>query len=90
MHVQIEDWKNGWSGISMGIDPDEVDRFIDLLKLIKEDSDQHFHISSDYKGVGGVGDIEIFIRSKSEEHNMTLSSHALAPGENINTLGEGR
>ena len=85
MHVAIEDWKNGWYGISVGIDPDEIDRLIELLKMIKEDPDQHFHISSDYKGTGGVGDIEISIRSENEKHNMNLSGRASAPGENINT-----
>ena len=85
MHVKIEDWKNGWSGISVGIDPDEIDHFIDPLKMIKDDPEQHFHISSDYKGTGGVGDIEIFIRSENEKHNMNLSTRALAPGENVNT-----
>jgi hypothetical protein len=85
MHVAIEDWKNGWSGISVGIDPDEIDHLIELLKMIKKDPDQHFHISRDYKGTGGVGDIEVFIRSGNEKHNMSLSGRALAPGENINT-----
>ena len=85
MHVAIEDWKNGWSGISIGIDPDEIDHFITLLRMLKEDPDQHFHISSDHKGTGGVGDIEIFIRSEKEKHNMNLSGRALAPGENIST-----
>ena len=84
MHVKIEDWENGWSGISVGIDPDEIDRFIELLKMIKEDREQHFHLSSDYKGTGGIGDIEISIRSESEEHNMSLSGRALAPGETLN------
>lgn len=83
MHVKIEDWKNGWSGISVGIDPDEIDRFIELLKMIKDDREQHFHISSDYKGAGGVGDIEIFIRGEREEHNMILSGRALEPGETL-------
>jgi hypothetical protein len=84
MHVKIEDWKNGWSGISVGIDLDEIDHFIEFLKMIKADPQQHFHISSDYKGAGGVGDIEIFIRSENERHNMSLSGRALGPGENIN------
>ncbi|KXK17910.1 MAG: hypothetical protein QY327_10480 [Fimbriimonadaceae bacterium] len=83
MHVKIEDWENGWSGISVGLDPDEIDHFIELLKMIKDDPDQHFHISSDYEGTGGVGDIEISIRSESEEHNMDFSGPALAPGESI-------
>ena len=85
MHVKIDDWKNGWSGISIGIDPDEIDHFIAFLKMIKEDPDQHFHISSDYKDTGGVGDIEISIRSENERHNMSLSGRAFAPGEKINT-----
>jgi len=84
MRVKIEDWKNGWSGISVGIDPDEIDHFIELLKMIKEDPEQHFHISSDCKAAGGVGDIEIFIRSENEKHNMNLSGRALGPGEKIN------
>jgi len=85
MHVKIDDWKNGWSGISIGIDPDEIDHFSEFLKMIKEDPNQHFHISSDYKGTGGVGDIEIFIRSENEKHNMSLSGRAVAQRENMNT-----
>jgi hypothetical protein len=84
MHVKIEDWKNGWSGINVGIDPDEIDQFIVLLKMIKEDPDQHFHIFSDYKGTGGIGDIEVFIRSENEKHNMNLSDRALTAGGNVN------
>lgn len=83
MHVEIEDWKNGWSGISLGIDPDEIDDFIELLTLIKQDHDQHFHISSDYKGKGGIGDIEIFIRTEDQEHNMSFSGRAMGSGEEI-------
>lgn len=88
MHVKLEDWKNGWSGISIGIDPAEVDRLIELLKMIREDPNQHFHISSDYRATGGIGDFEFFIRSPNEEHNMFLSGEALSPGEEI-TLRHG-
>ena len=83
MHVKLEDWKNGWLGISIGIDPHEVDRFIELLKMIKDEPDRHFHISSDYKATGGIGDIEIFVRSANEKHNMNLSGGSLSPGEDI-------
>ena len=85
MRVAIEDWKNGWYGIRIGIDRDEVSSFIKLLGMIKEDPDQHFHISSDYKAAGGVGDIEISIREENEKHNMSLSGRALLPGESIST-----
>jgi len=83
MYVKIEDWKNGWCGISIGIDPDEIDHLIERLKMIKENPDQHFHISSDYKATGGVGDIEISAGSENEIHDMSLFSRAYAPGETI-------
>lgn len=83
MRVEIEDWKNGWSGISVGLDLNEIDCLVDLLKMIKDDPDQHFHISSDYKETGGIGDITFFIKAEEQKHNMSLSGRALAPGENI-------
>ena len=83
MHVVNEDWKNGWSGIRIGIDLNEIDRLIESLNSIKNDPDQHFHISSDYKGTGGVGDIEISLRNPKQPHNMTLSGRALSPGESL-------
>jgi hypothetical protein len=83
MYVDIEDWDNGWYGISIGIDPEEIDHFIDLLRMIKENPDQHFHIQSDYQGAGGVGDIEISARSENKAHNMSFSSRAYLTGETI-------
>lgn len=83
MHVQIEDWQNGWSGISIGIAENEIDRLIELLQGLQADTEQHFHIGSDYKQSGGVGDIEIYVKDGEEPDNMTLSSMALAPGTEI-------
>ena len=52
--------------------------------MLKKDSDQHFHISSDYKAAGGLGDIMIYVQSPNEPSNMeSPSSRALAPGEEI-------
>jgi hypothetical protein len=87
MQVRIEDWQNGWSGISIGIAENEIDHLIELLRGLQADSGQHFHIRSDYKESGGVGDIEIYIKKGEEADNMTLSSMALAPGTEIE-LGE--
>lgn len=49
MRTKLNDWKNGWYGIELSLKKEEVDRVISLLQTIKEDPDQHFHISSDYK-----------------------------------------
>jgi len=83
MHVELEDWKNGWFGVRIGVAPQEVDRLIELLNMIKNDHEQHFHISSEYKETGGIGDIEISIASENEDQNMKLSGRALGPGASI-------
>jgi hypothetical protein len=83
MNVELEDWKNGWSGISIGIAKEEIERLIELLQMLKTDPEQHFHISSDYKGNGGVGDIEIYVKTSEQKHNMSLSGQALGAGEEI-------
>jgi len=82
MIVEIEDFKTGWFGIGIGLKSDEIDQLIELLKMIKADPEQHFHISSpDYTGDGGVGDIEIYIQNESQKDNVTFFGKALAPGD---------
>jgi hypothetical protein len=84
MHTKLEDWKNGWFGVELGILPDEIDSLIAQLTMLKNDHDQHFHISSDYKAAGGLGDIMIYVQSAAEASNMeSPSSRAFAPGEEI-------
>ena len=83
MRATLEDWKNGWFGIELAISPPEIDRLITLLQELKADPEQHFHISSDYKDSGGIGDIEVFIKSDTEPNNLFLSSIALEPGDEI-------
>ena len=54
MHIKIEDFKTGWFGLAMGIKKEEIDKLIDALKTIKQNSG-HFHLRSDYTGDGGGG-----------------------------------
>jgi hypothetical protein len=83
MRVDLEDWKNGWFGIGLAIAPSEIDRLVSLLEELKGDPDQHFHISSDYKGAGGIGDIEVFVKTDEMPDNLFLSSTALEPGDEV-------
>ena len=70
--------------MELGISPKEIDPLIAQLRMLKEDYDQHFHISSDYKAAGGVGDITVYVQSPDQPSNMeSVSSRALAPGEDI-------
>ena len=83
MHAKLNDWKNGWFGVELGIRRGEIDRLIALLQKIKADPDQHFHLSSDYRGEGGLGDLEIHIQPEDVMSNLAGSGLALAPGEEI-------
>lgn len=83
MYAKLEDWKNGWSGLELGIRLGEIDQLIASLKMLRDEPEQHFHLSSDYQGSGGIGDIVIFIQPDDGPHNMTIGGRALAPGEII-------
>jgi hypothetical protein len=81
MFTEMEDWKTGWYGISIGLNSQEIDGLIELLQMIKGDPEQHFHLSSDFEGNGGVGDIEIYLKEENQKDNMALLSKAIEPGE---------
>ncbi|MDB5860522.1 MAG: hypothetical protein JWQ76_4211 [Ramlibacter sp.] len=83
MNATLDDWKNGWFGVGLGLAPAEVDALIAHLQRLKADPEQHFHIASEYKGNGGIGDIEVFVDPTAVPGNMRLSSLALKPGEDI-------
>jgi hypothetical protein len=83
MNTTLEDWKNGWFGVGLGLAPAEIDALIAHLQQLKADPEQHFHITSEHKGSGGIGDIEVFVDPDAVPGNMRLSSLALAPGEDL-------
>lgn len=83
MRATLENWKNNWFGLSLELNPQEIDRLIVLLQKLKADPEQHFHLASDYKADSGIGDIEVSVKSSCEPDNLFLSSTALAPGNEI-------
>lgn len=83
MRVKLEDWKNGWVGIDLAIDRDELDQLVHLLSLLKANPDQHFHLTSDYEGEGGVGDITICVQQPEDKSNMAISGFAVAAGQTL-------
>ena len=87
MHGKIEDWNNGWYGMSLGLALPEIDRLIVLLTKLREDPEQHFHISSDSSGSGGLGDIEIYVAEAGVPSNLKLGGVALAPSSDLPAAG---
>ncbi len=81
MNVEMDDFKTGWYGIAIGIKPDEIDMLIGRLISIKNKSNQHFHITSDYEGEGGIGDIEIYLSDENRKSNMFITGYDIAPNK---------
>jgi len=80
---EIENWNNGWYGISLGLTAKEIDRLIVLLNELRNDPEQHFHISADCSGEGGIGDIEIYVDEYSAPGNLRVKGLALEPGMDV-------
>ena len=83
MHGEFKDWNNGWYGVSLGVSRAEIDRLIALLTTIRNNPDQHFHVSSDYVGSGGIGDIEVYVHDADAVNNLRMSGIALPPDDLI-------
>lgn len=76
---EIENWNNGWYGIGLGLSVAEIDRMIELLTKLRDDPEQHFHISSDYSGSGGIGDIEVYVSEIDRPGNLHFCGLAMEP-----------
>ena len=78
MFLKLEDYNTGWIGLKIAIKTNDIDILIQNLELLKDNPSQHFHISSNFEGETGVGDIEIYVDDESPE-NMQLLSQAIEP-----------
>ncbi len=83
MRGEIENWNNGWYGVRLELSVAEIDRLIGLLTNIRNAPEQHFHMSSDYAGSGGLGDIEVSVSETNSIGNMSVSGLAMASGDSI-------
>jgi hypothetical protein len=83
MRASLEDWNNGRVEIEVGLTARDIDRLITLLQMIKADPSQHFHASSDFVGVSGIGQITFQAQQSNEMDNLTLGGQALGAGEQI-------
>jgi len=81
MNIDLEDFKTGWFGITVGIKTSEIDILIEGLTKLKGNEGQHFHARSDCSGNGGVADIEFYLEAEDTKDNATLD---LSPAINPN------
>ena len=71
MHSDLEDFKTGWCGLSLGVDENEIDNLIAALQHLKR-TKEHFHFRSAFIGMGGIGDIEIYFHPNGSEGSLDL------------------
>jgi hypothetical protein len=83
MRSQLNDWKNGWFGLELAMSPEEIEGLIVLLQDLLADPDQHFHISSEYEGTSGLGDILLSVKTPEEPDDIYIFSKSMLPGEEI-------
>jgi hypothetical protein len=72
MKVYLEDFKNTWYEISLRLKKAEIDNLIEKLHDLKDGNIDHFHITNNFEGDGGIGDIEIYLQDDKEEDNIKL------------------
>ena len=72
MKADIEDFKTGWYGITLGLNDAEIDQLINTLVALKKEK-THFHFRSEFKGEGGIGDIELY-HSQGDDTDLTIGS----------------
>ena len=73
MKTDLNDFKTGWFGIQIGLKAHEIGDLIDALEGLKKYR-THFHLRSEFKGEGGVGDIEIYIQPDDQPSNMEIEA----------------
>lgn len=81
MQITMDDWKNGWYGVDLGFDRDEIDELIGLLQIIRDDPERHFHATSEYEGTGGVGQVTFWQKGADVPDNAHLTGRSTLPGE---------
>lgn len=74
MKSSIEDFETGWYGIYLALDEDDIDKLIELLKVLKEDNSYHFHLFSTAfdNEPGGIADIQFSRKMESEPSNLKI------------------
>jgi hypothetical protein len=72
---------SGWFEIEVGLQRAEIDELIDLLKMIRDDPDQHFHLTTLRQNPSGNGQLTFYQHPHGEYHNGSLSGRSFLPGE---------
>lgn len=73
MQANLEDFKTGWYGLTLGLKSKDIDQLIATLRDLKKEK-THFHFRSRFEGSGGVGDIEFYYQTDDQPNNLEIES----------------
>lgn len=79
MKLTREDFETGWTEVAMGLSSHEVDRLIQMLQLIKQDPNQHFHCSSNHEDDSRIAGVDFYIKQATDSDNATIVGPAIEP-----------
>jgi len=81
MRIDIETFESGWHSLTWGMSTSEAKHLIANLRILIDHPAGHFHLSSDWEGAPGVGDIEVFIDDSHGAGPMKITSLAIDPDD---------
>lgn len=71
MNLELISFETGWAGISLVLSIEEIDKFRELLLLLKTGQLNHFHLRrNDWDSGPSIADIEIGIAKPDVPNNM--------------------
>lgn len=70
---RVTNLETGWVSVSLAVRPDEVDKLIDTLRLLKDGEVSHFHLRcDDFEPETGLADVEVSLMGSTEVSNMSI------------------
>ena len=73
MEVTLVDYKTGWHEIQIELTKEDIDKLLrSLQNLQRFVPSTHFHCSSDYRGKGGVGEMEFSLVESNSKGSFSI------------------
>jgi hypothetical protein len=73
MEVSLKDFKTGWFEVQIELTKEDIDSLIRSLKNLKGSvPSAHFHCSSDFRGKGGIGEVEISLAPSEVKGSFSI------------------
>lgn len=83
MRLLVERPTPAWSEVTVALNRDEIDELIGLLEAIRDDAEQHFHLTSSTQEGAESVQLTFSQEVSDDSSNARMSSLALPPGSEV-------